>query len=246
MNKFSKYVAGIALATMIGCSDRPANQVNSEASDLEVCTQELATTTGYSGDFAADYNTNVLRPRGVKVDVANPQLCLAARLAFNEINPSNLPLSVSEDLVISLDNADVSAQYLDALIAEANDPANNLVSSYLGDSEWLKEFVESPIDAYLCDPQNLATSERNASRNRGGKVYETWNKVDPNNQQRIFAIDLKKWYPGMISARLNGVYGVADSTDRATIESVISTLGHSLDHSHYWVNAADCPENNNQ
>ena len=245
MNKFSKYVAGIALATMISCSDQPANQVDRTQSDLETCTQGLATTTGYNGDFAADYNSNVLRPYGANVDATTTQFCLAARMAFNKVNPENSPLTVSDDLVISVNGDNVSTQYLEALISEANDPANNLVRSYLDDSEWLNEFVESPIDAYLCDPKNHATSERNAFRNRGGKVYETWNRVDPNNQQRIFVIDLKKWYPGMISARLNGVYGVQDPTDRATIESVANTLGHDLDHSHYWVNAADCPENNN-
>jgi len=227
MNKFSNYVAGIALATMIGCSDQPANQVNSEPSDLEVCTQELATTTGYSGDFAADYNSNVLRPYGAKVDAATTQFCLVARMAFDNINPDKLPLTVSDDLVISIDNANVSGQYLDALISEANDPANNLVSSYLGDVAWAQEFVEAPMDAYVCQQ---------------GTQYWRADSADPANTKIRSMYVTGDRLPGMLSARLTGKYGVEDPTNQETVENMATLLGYDLTAKGYVVAAKDCPE----
>ncbi len=227
MNKFSNYVAGIALATMIGCSDQPAKQVGPKPSDLEVCTQGLATTTGYSGDFAADYNSNVLRPYGVNIDTTTTQFCLVARMAFDKINPDKLPLTVSDDLVISVDNANVSAQYLDALISEANDPANNLVSSYLNDVAWAQEFIEAPMDAYVCQQ---------------GTEYWRADSADPMNTKIRSIYVTGDKLPGMLSARLTGKYGVVDPTSQETVENMATLLGYDLTAKGYVVAAKDCPE----
>lgn len=229
MNKFSMYVASAGLAALIGCQDQPAQpSQGSYEQTLQSCLEKLGDhTTGYTGNFTSDFTANVMRPHGANIDVSNEAYaCTVYKNGFESIeNPDGKAITVGEGPVVMLGEDDITSTYRDLVLGEAD--TMGIASSYLGDADWAREFVEAPLDAQVCQT---------------GKEYWRADSADPVNvkvRTKYVTIDR---LPGMISARLNGKYGIEDATNEQTVADMATLLGYDLEARGYVVAAKDCPE----
>jgi len=228
MNNLSKYVASAGLAAMIGCNSYvPADQGNS---DLIECQQTLESMTNEG--FMASFNTNVMRPYGANLSAVTPlDQCLSYVAGVQLVNPESKDMTIGDGPVVMLGEEDVTTAYRDLVITEAAQRGD--VTSYLADKDWATEYVQGPIDAWVCEHgAEVAHPDPEHPETRKIMYRSVW--LTGNRQPRISL-------PRSMAALVKDKYQVENTSD--AVETVMNTLGWE-NQPGYSVNIeTDCKEN---
>ena len=217
MNKFSMYVASAGLAALIGCQDQPAQpSQGSYEQTLQSCLEKLGGhTTGYTGNFTSDFTANVMRPHGANIDVSNEAYaCTVYKNGFESIeNPEGKAITVGEGPVVMLGEDDITSTYRDLVLGEAN--TMGIVSSYLGDKAWATEYVQGPIDEWVCENgAEVAHPDPAYPETRKIMYRSVW--LTGNQQPRMSL-------PRSMAALVKDKYQVENTSE--AVETVMNTLG---------------------